>query len=125
MSNRSLLEFNHDNLPEGDAETLAWANQLRAYLATGDRTALPRGVAFKHSRHHADPCPMDRYSGRYAIGDKVSVAIDFAGGHFEGKARVVRIDSLCVEFTWQGEKKRIHIGESDVKCQTGKGVKAG
>jgi hypothetical protein len=56
----------------------------------------------------------DRYSGRYSLGQRLAVAIDFAGGHFEGEARVVRIDSLCVEFDWNGTARRIYIAETDV-----------
>jgi len=56
----------------------------------------------------------DRYSGRYSIGQRLAVAIDFAGGHFEGEARVVRVDSLCVEFDWNENTRRIYIAETDV-----------
>lgn len=58
MSNRSLLEFNHDVVPVGDAETLAWAKQITSYLSTGDRSALPKGVTFFHQRHHSERCPL-------------------------------------------------------------------
>ena len=84
----------------------------------GSRTRRNLGV--KRSRTVGDePAGLsgaqgDRYSGRYSIGQRLAVTIDFAGGHFEGEARVVRIDSLCVEFNWNGTARRIYIAETDV-----------
>lgn len=51
---------------------------------------------------------------RYELGEIVTVSIAFAAGRFEGKARLVRVDSLCVEFDWEGRTKRIYIAESDI-----------
>lgn len=44
MSNRTMLEFNHDMSPRyDDAELLRWAKQLRMYLGSG----------LMQQRHHA------------------------------------------------------------------------
>lgn len=59
MSNRTLIELNHDYTPETDAEVLAFGQAIAAYMRSGDRRLLPKGVEFKWSRHHSDPCPME------------------------------------------------------------------
>lgn len=60
MSNRTLVELNHDFCPRGDDDSLiAWARQMRYYLSSGNRTELPPGVTFKHRRHHSEPDPME------------------------------------------------------------------
>lgn len=60
MSNRSMLEFNHDYAPprNDDAELLKWAKKLLAYLGTGIPSELPRGVTFFNMRHHSQECPL-------------------------------------------------------------------
>jgi hypothetical protein len=59
MSNRSMLEFNHDYSPRySDEALIAWAKAMRLYLGSGDPTMLPRGVTFFGMRHHSDPCPL-------------------------------------------------------------------
>ena len=64
MSNRSLLEFNHDHAPaRTDDELLRWGRQIRNYLGNGDPQELPPGVTFRHMRHHSEPDPMAGYSG--------------------------------------------------------------
>jgi hypothetical protein len=58
MSNRSLLEFNHDYYPrEGDEAK--WTAALLAYLRSGEKKHLPRGVTWKDMRHHSEPDPME------------------------------------------------------------------
>lgn len=61
MSNRSLLEFNHDFCPgvRDPDGLLRWALMMADYMRNGDKTSLPRGVTFKHFRHHSDPDPME------------------------------------------------------------------
>jgi hypothetical protein len=64
VSNRSLLEFNHDYCPSleepGRDERLAvWARQITRYLRSLDKSELPPGVTFKHRRHHSEPDPME------------------------------------------------------------------
>jgi hypothetical protein len=60
MSNRSLVEINHDYpLARDDAETLRWANQILRYIGSGDPRDLPQGMTLKHYRHHSDPDPME------------------------------------------------------------------
>ncbi len=56
MSQRSLLEVNHDHAPgPSDAELLTWARQLTGYIRSGDERYLPRGIQLKHRRHHTEP----------------------------------------------------------------------
>lgn len=57
MSNRTLVELNHDFCPR-DEELLKWAKSMRLYMTSGDPKFLPYGVTFKHMRHHSEPDPM-------------------------------------------------------------------
>lgn len=60
MSNRTLVELNHDFGPSRHVEDrLSWAAAIARYLASGDVSELPNGVTFKHRRHHTEPCPYD------------------------------------------------------------------
>ena len=59
MSQRTLVEMNHDYCPpRDDAALLTWARAMRSYLTSGDKRELPRGVVFVNRRHHSerDPC---------------------------------------------------------------------
>ncbi len=59
MSNRTLVELNHDYCPpSNDVELLKWARKMRNYITSGDKDELPKGVTFKHIRHHSYPDPM-------------------------------------------------------------------
>lgn len=60
MSNRTLVELNHDYCPDirTVGSLLAWANAMTAYMRSGDKKELPPGVTFKHIRHHSEPDPM-------------------------------------------------------------------
>lgn len=58
MSNRTLVELNHDYCPGDDSARLEWAKAMRLYMGSGNKEHLPRGVTFKHMRHHSDPDPM-------------------------------------------------------------------
>jgi hypothetical protein len=59
MSNRTLVELNHDLCPERSTQALAeWAEKMANYMHAGDPRELPYGVTFKHRRHHSDPDPM-------------------------------------------------------------------
>jgi len=59
MSNRSLLELNHDLCPHNDdASLLEWVKAMTMYLRSGSKVFLPNGVTFKHMRHHSEPDPM-------------------------------------------------------------------
>jgi hypothetical protein len=57
VSNRTLLEFNHDYAPKGD-EVESFAHAIARYLRSGDPTLLPRGVTYFGMRHHSTPCPL-------------------------------------------------------------------
>ncbi len=60
MSYRTLVELNHDWCPslEREGSMLEWAEAMAAYMRACDKKMLPRGVTFKHIRHHSDPDPM-------------------------------------------------------------------
>lgn len=55
MSNRSLLEFNHDYCPANDAECLALGKAMQSYMRAADGRELPPGVRRYDYRHHSDP----------------------------------------------------------------------
>lgn len=57
MSNRTMLEFNHDYCPKIEDEAL-FARQIATYLRSGDISYLPDGVTFFGRRHHSEPCPL-------------------------------------------------------------------
>jgi hypothetical protein len=71
MSIRTLVELNHDHSPDlGNEKTmLAWA-----YMRSGDKEQLPRGVTFKHMRHHSAPDPMPEQN-TYASPSKEPAAV--------------------------------------------------
>lgn len=61
MSNRSLIEINHDLTPgRSDEALLAWAKKMRNYLGSANPDELPDGVRRLWYRHHSDPCPFDQ-----------------------------------------------------------------
>jgi hypothetical protein len=62
MSNRTLVELNHDFCPHGDEELMRWAVAMRTYMTSADKKFLPDGVTFKHFRHHSEPDPLERAS---------------------------------------------------------------
>lgn len=57
MSNRTLIEINHDYCPRPDQEE-EFGRRLANYMRSGDRRELPPGVTFKWMRHHSEPDPM-------------------------------------------------------------------
>lgn len=56
MSNRTLLEINHDYCP-ADADLSQWAERIVSYMRSGNADDLPDGVTCKQMRHHSDPDP--------------------------------------------------------------------
>lgn len=58
MSLRSMLEFNHDQIPQDYITAVAWADKLLAYFRSGDKKMLPQGVTFFNMRHHSEACPL-------------------------------------------------------------------
>lgn len=60
MSNRTMLEINHDYYPHTPAEERAWLVNMLAYLRSGNHRNLPDGVTFFNRRHHSEPCPLGR-----------------------------------------------------------------
>lgn len=79
MSNRSLLELNHDYAPpRDDAALLRWARQVRDYLSCADPGLLPPGVTRKHYRHHSEPCPVAALATEYRqpVGHGVAYRLD-------------------------------------------------
>lgn len=59
MSNRTLIELNHDYCPRNDEECLKLGQALRRYMQSADTDELPAGVVRKHYRHHSDQDPME------------------------------------------------------------------
>lgn len=67
MSNRTMLEFNHDLMPSASfaapgtrahRDREQWAINLLTYFQTGDVDYLPNGVTWFGIRHHSDACPL-------------------------------------------------------------------
>jgi len=58
MSNRTMLEINHDKTPFTQKDKDEFIDQLCAYLYSGDPKRLPRGVTWFGMRHHSEKCPM-------------------------------------------------------------------
>ena len=58
MSNRTMLEINHDTTPSTYEEKTKWVYAMVAYLSSGDPKRLPRGVTWFGMRHHSEDCPM-------------------------------------------------------------------
>lgn len=54
MSNRTIVELNHDYSPKTEQLT-QWAEAIRTYLRSGDKSFLPQGVTFISMRHHSEP----------------------------------------------------------------------
>lgn len=61
MSNRSLVELNHDYCPNvrDDKACLEFGRKLARYMGSAQKRDLPNGVTLKHYRHHTDPDPME------------------------------------------------------------------
>jgi len=57
MSNRTMIEINHDYPPDR-RDAIAWVDKMLAFYASGDPRELPDGVTFFGTRHHSDPCPL-------------------------------------------------------------------
>ena len=56
VSNRTLVELNHDFCPrDNDEALLKWAKQMAEYMRGGVPKSLPKGVTFKTMYHHSDP----------------------------------------------------------------------
>ena len=62
MSNRTLIELNHDYCPQNAEQALQLGLALMAYMRAADPAELPQGVRFKHYRHHSDPDPMEGHA---------------------------------------------------------------
>ena len=60
MSNRTIVELNHDFCPgRSNQALLEWAAKMADYMRSGDKSRLPYDVTFKHMRHHSEPDPME------------------------------------------------------------------
>ena len=55
MSQRSLVEINHDI---AEFDNPAWVKQFDLYIGSGSAKDLPPGVTYFYRRHHSDDCPM-------------------------------------------------------------------
>jgi hypothetical protein len=60
MSNRSMLEFNHDLTPGRltDEARQEWLASMLSYFSSGDPKYLPEGVTWFGMRHHTQDCPL-------------------------------------------------------------------
>lgn len=60
MSNRTLVELNHDYCPNprDEAALIKWARAMAHYMGCADKSLLPNGVTFVNYRHHSEPCPL-------------------------------------------------------------------
>lgn len=58
MSNRTLVELNHDFFPSNPHDVMEWGQKMKRYMQSGDPRELPDGVTFVHMRHHSKPCPV-------------------------------------------------------------------
>jgi hypothetical protein len=58
MSNRTMVEINHDYYPGSKGEEDAWLINMLAYLRSGNPRNLPDGVTFFNLRHHSERCPL-------------------------------------------------------------------
>jgi hypothetical protein len=55
MSNRTLIELNHDYCPT-DENLMAWAKAMQTYMRQlNPERNLPDGVRYVQMRHHSDP----------------------------------------------------------------------
>ena len=116
MSQRSLLELNHDVVPADDASLLRWARQLVAFLRSGAPVDLPDGAVHKWTRHHSVACPMDRIFAP----DRVQT------GEPPGRIPVVAAKRLAEEYqqrqvilvTWDGSKTHVvTYGRTIPECE--------
>lgn len=89
MSNRTILEFNHDR--EWTTSTIATLlDRLRN--STGDTSAIEAlrlaGVMYLGTRHHTTPCPMRRI-------DQLEIALHRIVGH--GNITVEKAKQIAAE----------------------------
>lgn len=63
MSNRTLIEFNHDYTYDIEKHQEQFIRGLIDYLRSGDKSVLPSGfgLTWKNIRHHADDCPVEEF----------------------------------------------------------------
>jgi hypothetical protein len=103
MSNRTLVELNHDYCPTGsgfkDSDLIKWATAFVRYMQSGEKNYLPKGVTFKHMRHHSEPEPVA------GAADVEKLAREIAGG----------VDKLV--FTWIKEIFPEQVAESKGRQQ--------
>lgn len=58
MSNRTMVELNHDLYPHTPAGEQAWLANMLCFLRSGNPRNLPDGVTFFKMRHHSEPCAL-------------------------------------------------------------------
>ena len=73
MSNRTLVEVNHDYTPHNEESLLGRAKKFKRYLGSGEPKNLPGGVTYMGRRHHSEhgkmtpPCGWDNRAERKMI----------------------------------------------------------
>lgn len=93
MSNRTLVELNHDFPPsrESYVRKQEWVEAMTDYMTSGDRHYLPEGVTFKHSRHHSEPDPMAAFGDMLEALKKIAAwEFDFRGDCVADAQKVAR-----------------------------------
>ena len=55
MSQRTLVELNHDFCPENGIRAEQFGLSLQAFMRSGDPQFLPQGVKIIATRHHSEP----------------------------------------------------------------------
>ncbi len=63
MSNRSLIELNHDYTLEAtdEAALLEWAREIHRFMRTLEVDDLPLGITYYQTRHHEDKFQVERF----------------------------------------------------------------
>jgi hypothetical protein len=79
VSNRTLIELNHDYCPR-DQELLDWAKKMQLYMRSADKRLLPKGVTFKAMCHHSV-----RGNEQERAAHQLDVLDDWAGAQEKGK----------------------------------------
>lgn len=97
MSQRSLVELNHDYCPSNDADLLAWARKMQTYMRSAMPAELPDGVTWKHGRHHSDPDPMQNLA---VVMEEIVRDETFRTSHGTGAFKVLKAAERIIERLW-------------------------
>lgn len=91
MSNRTLIELNHDYCPQTPDEIRHFGESMQYFINSGSTQVLPTGVTFKHSRHHSEPDPMAAFGDMLDALKKIAAwEFDFRGDCVADAQKVAR-----------------------------------